>query len=351
MPDWSSCEPTARGPIGFTDDSIRVGVRSFYEDWSFGNELFSAFLNHQGSVAGRDIEVVEVSLDGPPPEDLAVLVDFATSQIPLGLASGVPGCLPILARSYSQPPSTQFELAMPALTAPTEARLWATYLRQSVPDLRVVGALVIDHPSGDVLLDAFTEAIGSDVEIVEKRHELTSNVVASQVDALLAAVPDALVVMSFGEPCRQAVLSVEGSRDQVPPVRFLPSPCAFNFEDDSAFEGWLAFRQPALERGDMAPELIAALDLAGWLNFSDESAGILAGWWIVDALESGADDRQSLLEALLSTDAGPSWMGDDVRLATWGLDFPLAIEGAPLAAVRDGRWQDVDVIDLDNASQ
>ncbi len=351
MADWSSCPPETSGPNGFTDDSIRVGVRSFYEDWSFDNELFTAFLAQRGPVAGRMIEVVEVSLDEEPPADIAVLADFATSQVEIGPAGQLPDCLPILARSYSQPPSTQFELVMPSLTAGAEARLWATHLRQSLPDLRLVAALVIDHPSGDALLDAFTEAVGGDIEIIEGRHEMATNDVAAEINELLAASPDALVVMTFGEPCRQAVLSVDGSGLRVPPVRILPSPCVVDFDDDAAFEGWRAFRQPSLDRDQMPPDVLAALDEVGWSSFPDESAGILAGWWIVDALEGGANDRRSLLEGLLTTSAGPAWLEDGVGFATWGLDFPLAIEGARLAVARDGQWTDIDVVDLDHATQ
>ncbi len=281
------------------------------------------------------------------PSDITLLADFSTSQIPLGLASSVPDCLPVLSRRYSQLPAGPMDLAMPALTAESEMALWAAPLGQSNAEPKMVGALVLDHPAGRMLLAEFEESMGSEVELVTVFHGIYRPEVASEIAELLAVEPDVLLLMTYGESCRQAVLAVAESPEPTPSLRLTPAPCTFAEPSEQAWDGWLAFQQPAIVKERIEPTPRQALEDEHWSNFPNETSSVLAAWWIVDAIERGAVDRQTLLDLLLTTSTGPDWFPETTKFATQGTRYPLAVEGAPLLEQREGTWGQVDFIEVD----
>lgn len=340
---WSGCEP--RLTDGFGDDTIRIGVRSFYEDWSFGNELFTAYLEHVKIAGERRIEVVQLVDEIPP--DIALLADFSSIQIPLGHVATVPDCLPVLSARYSQPPATPMDVAMPALTAESEMALWAALLDRAEVSDQTVAALVLDYPAGHRLLAEFEQSVGPDIELVTVFHSPSSLDVDVEIAALLAAEPDVLLVMTFGESCRQAVLAVEESSELAPEVRMVPAVCALEEPSESAWDGWLSFRQPVLAKEQIEPTLLQALEDERWSDFPHESRSVLAAWWVVDAVERGAFDRRTLLDNLLTTSSGPEWFSGPTKFATQGSEYPLVIEGGALVERQDGAWGHVDFIEVD----
>ena len=74
---------------------------------------------------------------------------------------------------------------------------------------------------------------------------------------------------------------------------------------------------------------------------------LLAAWWIIDALDTGAGDRRSPMDALLTVDEGPPWLPSRMNFATQSTEHPLALEGAPLVRHVDGTWEPIDFLDLD----
>ncbi|MEM7324453.1 MAG: hypothetical protein AAF531_15295, partial [Actinomycetota bacterium] len=275
-------------------------MRSFYEDWSFGNEYFTAYLEQVGSAGGRRIELVQLPELGDIPGDLAVVADFTTVLFERQLTAA-PACQPILARGYSHGPRSDFELLMPALTTESEARLMVEHLRRSVPNLNSVGVLVVDHPSGDALLGPFVSAVGPGVELYVVRHEPIQNDVSTEVIQMLNRRPQVLVLMTYGEPCHQATLAVGRYEGDIPEMRMMPSACRSMIRSEGQLQGWHGFQQPHVDFDRLESDVLAVLEkaapLAGAVNVSDS---LLAAWWLVAALEAGVEDRVSLVEALLS---------------------------------------------------
>ncbi|MGH1488145.1 MAG: hypothetical protein ACRBK7_01925 [Acidimicrobiales bacterium] len=342
---WSGCE--SKLTDGFHGDTIRIGVRSFYEDWSLGNELFTAYLEHVQTAGEVQIELVQVPMAGEIPSDIALLADFATSQVFRGVSAELPDCLPVLSSRYSQVPVNAMDLAMPALTAESEMALWAALVNRSEIDVKTVGALVLNHPAGRALLNEFERSIGSEVELITVSHETDRYEVSDEITELLAADPDVLLVMTFGEPCRQAVLAAESALQSPPAIRLIPEVCTGGETSESAWNGWLGFQRPTLDKERIEPGLRQALEDVYWSNFANESRSVLAAWWIVDAIERGAIDRRTLLDNLLTTSGGPDWLADTTKFATQGTKYPLVIEGGVLLERRDRAWTQVDFIDLD----
>ncbi len=353
LPDTADCGLDFQTDAGFSEDAVRIGVRSVYEDWSQGNEMFTAFLEHVARVGGRRLEVVDVSVGSPVPSDLALLADFTFPSDPYP-SSQVPPCMPFISRRYTLDETSPWHLAMPALTSPVEARLWAKHVARTLPPEATVGALVIDHDFGDHLLESFTEAVPPGTQMVVARHERTTNEVAPEVEELLAANPDVLLIMTAGEPCRKAVTAIAERPAEDRPISYLPSVCvgfAYSANLEQELAGWLAFQQPQLVRSRLDPELREAIESAGWYPETGgfREASITAAWWVVDALRRGVSEGIPLMEALLTTTEGPPWFPGDVTFETGGLADPLAVEGAALAewSAEEGGWVVFEHVDLE----
>jgi len=387
--DWSNTD-------GLTDTEVRWGYTTAqsgnlaaYGDIALGMESYYSYLNEQGGIGGRNIELI-VKDDGYVASQTIEAVDellqnenvFAITTLGSPNTFAVrdtlaTACMP---QMFSQTghPAWGDPMNYPWTTGYqmdyyTEAALWVQWIEENLADQAPVkvGALVMDNDFGLSYESGFEQfSEGSDViaEFVVQKHDPAAPTVTNEVTTLAGEDLDVFISMTAGNPCLLAIQDAgrSGLLDTVT-AAFTPSVCkgieAYMAPAETAADGWLivggglktstdpqfadeAFMQWMAERLegdglDPAVDLIAT----GFDNFAWVTGQTLL---IANELPDGLT-RTNLLLAARSLELSAPALLEGITFAVNGAEDPFFVEGSEFSRFNatDQSWiQEGDVIDL-----
>jgi ABC-type branched-subunit amino acid transport system substrate-binding protein len=362
---------------GVEDDTIRIamvapqnGPFASFADIALGVQLYAEYVNENGGIDGRSIELV-VGDDSYEPEltGEAVASLLASDEEPLYVTTiGSPTSLavsdelnqacvpqpfvvsdhPGLGDPASHPFTTGFQLARS-----TEAVLWGRWIKDNLPGMVPVkvGALVIDNDFGQIYADAFQAWAEANRDVVAElvlvSHDPSALSVASEMEELAESRPDVFLSMTAGQPCRSAIAEAERTGLTRTAVGlFTPAGCrqpsTYLEPVGSAGHGFWIVGGGAKSLTDPA---FAGETFVDFANAELRDAGIdperhlvgvgfaQYGWAHVELLRvasalPGGLSRSNVVLAQRSLDLSHPILFDGVRLATAGDRDAFPVEGS-----------------------
>lgn len=369
----SSYNPTQ----GVTDDSIKLGssfaqsgLYSAYAEISKGYLAYFNYINGQGGVSGRKIEVVTkddqydpnktkqnvqemVQSDGVfglfnvvgTPNNLAVRDDLTAQCVPnLFIASG--------SVLWGETEDYPWEIgSIP--TYATEGAIFADYLETNKPEAKVA-ILGQDDDVGSGYTDAFKAAIeGTNITVVaEEKYNPSDPDVKSQITTLSASGADTVILAAAALKCAQALnamqevgwkpttymsgtctsktvvgLASPGAADGVISSIYLKDPADPEWDSDAAMQ---EFQTLGAQNGLSAEELDNGIVGYGWTM----------GALLVDTLmQSPEVTRQSVMETAYSlNNLQVGLLLPGVTVNTNGATDPFPIEQMQIGIYNGAYW-------------
>jgi ABC-type branched-subunit amino acid transport system substrate-binding protein len=219
---------------GATDTSIKLGQTFPYSGPASGATPIArairgyfAWLNDQGGINGRKVDLVSLDDGYSPPktveqtrrlvEEDGVLAMFGSLGTPTGEAARnylnakkVPQLFQISGSSSLVDPKRYpwTMLGIPSYAA--EGRIYAKYILAEKPDAKI-GILYQDDDFGRDHLEAFLAELGSraaNMVVAKVSYQITDPMLTSQMITLKSSGADALYLITQGRPAPQSVTEV-----------------------------------------------------------------------------------------------------------------------------------------------
>ncbi|MGF1600060.1 MAG: ABC transporter substrate-binding protein [Acidimicrobiales bacterium] len=386
--DLDACPSAWSETAGLETGTIRVGLTTAqtgdhgdFGELAVGMQAYFDYVNENGGVDGRSIELV-VRDDGYDPAATETVVGTMLSEDDVFYITtvGSPGSLAVYGELNEQCIPQPFVVsAHPAWADPTdhpwtsgfqlsystEAVLWGQWIRKNLAD-RIpvkVGALVTDNDFGRIYADTFSgwAEVNSGVvsEVVAVTHDPAATTVESEMAELAAADPDVFVSMTAGEPCVSAIQEAQRTGLTVSALAlFTPSVCrqpaTYMTPAGDAAQGFLVVGAGVKSTLDpqYADETFIAFTNERLTEVGLDPAASLVGigfaqygWAHVELLRvaaalPGGLTRTNVLLAMRSLDLHHPMLLDGVNFATRGVADPFVIEGAEVSSfdVAIGSW-------------
>lgn len=374
--DLSKCKAGWSDVAGLTDTTITIGLilpqsgdQAAFNDLWLGMKAYVDWVNANGGIAGRTIQLVTRDDGYDPATTPAALADMLATDNPFYVTTvGTPGSLavydqlnkdcipqpfaatshPALADPVLHPWSTGLQMSYP-----TEAVLWGNWLKQNLGGKGplAVGALVIDNDFGQTYLDAFQLWADANPDVVSEvtvaRHAPSVSSVAKEMAKLAESQPQVLLAMTTGPACTSVMQeSANVGVAATALVRFLPSGCtgaeAYMEPAGPSADGFYAVGPGVISLNDpahaddtfvrFAAEQLAAAQLDPTRELLGVGFGQY-GWAHVEILRiaaalPGGLTRTNVLLALRGADLVHPMLDTGVRFATNGTADAYFVEGA-----------------------
>ena len=363
--------------VGVTDDSItfgssfpQSGVYAAYAEISKGYLAYFDYLNSQGGVDGRMIEVNAkddqydsgttksntqelTQQDGVfamfnvvgTPNNLAIRDDLADACIPdLYVATG--------SQLWGDIENYPWLIgSIPSYA--TEAAIFADYLKSNQPDAKVA-ILAQNDDVGEGYSNAFRKAIeGTDITVVdEQKYNTTDPDVKSQITTLSQSGADTALLAATALKCPQALNAIKESGWQ--PTTYISANCTSNTVVGLARDanvGVLSsiyLKDPVDPQWDSDPamEEFRTLGMEHGLSEEELQNGIVGDGWtmgalLADTLEQAPElTRQAVMEAAWNlSDETPGLLLPGISITTAGSDDPYVIEQMQIGQYNGDYWE------------
>ena len=387
--NWSATEGVEGDTIKLAEVLPLSGPIADQGRMAGGMESYYAYVNENGGVAGKQIELV--TRDGYEANLVVEAVDdLLTNERPFAVSTfGTPGTFAVADTlnqrcvpqplvwtghpAFGDPGGKPWTTGLP-LSYQTEAVLWGNWIAQNVENLPVtVGALVMDNDFGGAYADTFAAWAADHPEVIAEfnpvRHDPATTDVSAELATITAGEPDVYISMTGGAACLLAVEAVaESGLAETAAARFTTSVCT----DPSAY---LA---PAGDDGDGFLSVTGGTKNTTDSRFADDVFVSFAkerleadgrettvtsygngfgtkGWPVVEALRIAAELEGGLTRAnyLLAHHAlhfKHPYLVDGVAFSTNGAEDAYLIEGTEFARydAANASWvAEGGVIDLD----
>ena len=398
--DLDQCPTDWNDLAGVDETTIRIGLTtaqtgpySSFNDVATGMRAYFDYVNANGGIDGRSLELV-VRDDAYDPEITALVTDLLLAEDVFYLTNvGSPGAFavqddlneacvpqPFVVSSHpawGDPVDNPFTSGL-QLSFSTEAILWGNWIKQNLAD-RVpvtVGALVTDNDFGQVYADAFKTWAAANSDIVSEVNFVTHDpgllTVAEQMTDLAEANPQVFLSMTAGEPCLSAVREAERVGLTVSALAmFTPSVCkapeSYMAPAGQAADGFLVvgagFKStidPLYSEETFVSFVNEQLQAAG-LDPAQNLVGVgfaQYGWAHVELLRvaaalPGGLSRSNVVLAMRGLDLEHPMLLEGVRFVSEGLRDPYFIEGAEYSrydAAVGGWFQTGPAVDVNGLS-
>lgn len=375
--DTSSCssyEPTQ----GVTDTAIKLGssfpqsgTYSAFAKISVGYQAYFKYINSQGGVDGRQIEVVTmddnyetartqantnqmVQSDGVfgmfnvvgTPNNLAIRDDLGDQCVPsLYVATG--------SQLWGETDSYPWLIgSIPAY--PTEAAIFADYLKTNKPQAKVA-VLKQNDDFGEGYVEGFKAATeGTEITVAaEETYNPSDPDVKTQISTLAASGADTVLLATTGLKCIQAINAMAES--QWDPLVYVSATCTSKTIMGNVQAGAgddmlsaIYLMDPADPQWDSntAMQQFQTLGAQNGISAEDLDNGIVGYGWTMGALmvetfkQAGDITRQSVMETTYSLDGLElGLLLPGISINTNGAEDPFPIEQMQIGQYNGQFWE------------
>ena len=377
---WSDTGGVDDSSISFGHTTAQSGTLAAYGDIGTGMETYFDYVNANGGIGGRSIELV-VKDDGYDARLTPGQVDELLAENSFAITTlGTPNSLAVIDTlneacvpqpfvmsshpAWGDPEQQPFTTGL-QLTYATEARMWGSWIEQNFAGELPVGvsALVMDNDFGLAYQSAFESWVAEHPNVVSEinfvPHDPIAATVVNEIATAFGTSPTVFIAMTAGSPCLWALQEVEaqGFRDGLG-AYLHPSVCkdsaSFVAPAGQAGDGIIVLggglkvsNDPAIADDPFVSFLNDELDAAGL----DQTVGLygsgfgLFGWAHVEALRiadelPGGLTRSNLLLAMRGLQLEHPMLLDGIGFKMWGNDDSFAIESSEVARydVADEAW-------------
>ena len=316
------------GPYGAIGTPIVAGINAYFDK-----------VNAEGGVDGHELELIAKDDGYDPTKTLpqvtellqkdkvfATLGQGGTPNVAAAQPLAEQTCTPQLwvgtgAAQYGDP-SNHAWTTTGFMSYATEAQAWADYLDREQPGAKVA-VLQIENEGGESYAKSFApaaEEVGIEV-VASEKHSPTAATLENEVTNLLAAKPDAVVVMSIGSSCAKGIGALAQSGFTGTTIAAYTCAPALVFPAlGPAAEGALSLainKAPETTDDPDIEQFVADMEEFGDGQAADDDAltGYRLGDLFVKNLTAAAELEGGLTRANLMNAA---WNLDDAGFAAWG---------------------------------
>lgn len=371
--DCTDYQPTQ----GITADTIKLGssfpqsgTYSAFASISKGYNAYFKYVNANGGVQGRSIEVIAKDDQYDSGKTVANVQELTQSDGVFGMFNvvGTPNnlairddlgeeCIPNLflaTGSQLWGETAKYPWLIGSIPSyATEAAIFADYLKANKPEAKV-GILAQNDDFGEGYSVAFKKATeGTGITVVdEQTYNPTDPDVKSQVTTLAASGADTALLATTGLKCPQALNAVKESGWT--PTTYISATCTSKTvvglapDANKGVISSLYLKDPADPEwaDDAAMQEFLTLGAQYGLTAEDLQNGIVGYGWTMGALmtetfkQAPELTRQSVMETAYSlTDQTPGLLLPGISINTAGSKDPYPIEQMQIAQYNGSVWQ------------
>lgn len=362
---------------GVTDTSIKLGssfaqsgLYSAYAEISKGYEAYFKYINGQGGVNGRQIEVVTKDDQYDPNKTKQNVQELVQSDGVFGLFNvvGTPNnlairddlgaeCVPnlfVASGSTLWGETDDYPWLIGSIPSyATEAAIFADYLKANKPEAKVA-ILGQNDDVGSGYADAFRKSIdGTDITVVtEEKYSPTDPDVKSQITTLAASGADTILVAAAALKCAQALNAMQEQNWK--PTTYISGTCTsktvVGLANPGAADGVISsiyLKDPADPEwdNDAAMQEFQTLGAQNGLSAEDLDNGIVGYGWTMGALmvdtfkQAGEITRQSVMQTAYSLhDLQVGLLLPGATVNTNGAQDPFPIEQMQIGIYNGTFW-------------